>query len=121
MDLGLIQFGNPGSGGKRARRTASSALIAPLVFGRIRYRFGSRNSRMFAYGSFFPLRSARRSATVTISAPLAASASRIASGDENFPVPRMRRELNRRPAITSEPLTGNIGRKDKFDPRFYNC
>src|SRR2546421_195644 len=39
------------------------------------------NSRMFAKGSFFPLRSARLRATVTISAPLASRASRI-SGRE---------------------------------------
>jgi hypothetical protein len=32
--------------------------------------------------------------------PLAASASRMASGDENFPVPRIRRELKVRPAMT---------------------
>jgi hypothetical protein len=37
---------------------------------------------------------------VTISAPLDSRASRIISGDENFPVPRKRRERNSRPAIT---------------------
>ena len=39
-------------------------------------------------------------ATVTISVPLAASASRMASGEGNFPVPRIRREPNVRPAMT---------------------
>src|SRR5882757_9034805 len=58
------------------------------------------NSRMLANGSFLPLKSARRRATVTISVPLAASASRMASGDENFPVPRISRERNSRPAMT---------------------
>ena len=33
-------------------------------------------------------------------APLVAIASRMASGDENFPVPRIRRERNSRPAMT---------------------
>ena len=42
-----------------------------------------------------------RSATVTISVPLAAMASRIASLEENFPVPRISRELNSRPAMVS--------------------
>src|SRR2546429_2966709 len=46
-------------------------------------------------------RSTRRNATVTISVPLAASASRIASPLENFPVPTMRRDPNTRPAIVS--------------------
>jgi hypothetical protein len=55
---------------------------------------------MFANGSFFPLKSARRNATVTISAPLASSASRKTSGAENFPVPRMSRERKIRPAMT---------------------
>src|SRR5262245_34507969 len=50
------------------------------------------NSRMLANGSFFPVRSARRNATVTISQPLDSSASRISSPDANFPVPSMSRE-----------------------------
>src|SRR5437870_3192814 len=57
------------------------------------------NSRMFAKGSFLPLKSARRSATVTSSAPLASRASRMVSGEENFPVPKMRRERKIRPAM----------------------
>jgi len=52
-----------------------------------------------AKGSFSPLKSARRSATVTISAPLASNAARINSGDENFPVPKIKREENSRSAI----------------------
>ncbi len=56
---------------------------------------------MLANGSFFPLRSARRNATVTISVPLAASASRIDSGEENLPVPRISRDENSRPAMTN--------------------
>ncbi len=66
------------------------------------------NSKMFANGSCFPLKSTRRNATVTISVPLAASASRIASGDENFPVPSIRREPNSRPAITNGSFTSCI-------------
>ena len=50
----------------------------------------------------------RRNATVTISVPLASSASRIASGDENFPVPTMRRDWNSRPATTSGRLATDI-------------
>ena len=38
---------------------------------------------------------------MTISAPLAVRASRMASGDENFPVPMMSREQNVRPAMVS--------------------
>src|SRR5258706_2562478 len=45
--------------------------------------------------------SARRNATVTISVPLAASASRMASGDENFPVPKIRRDRKILPAMTN--------------------
>jgi len=78
----------------------SSAFMAPLVFGSNRNLFGSINSRMLANGSFRPLKSARRKATVTISVPLAANASRMASGDENLPVPASRRELKLRPAMT---------------------
>ena len=77
---------------------------APLVLGRRRYFFGSMNSRMLANGSCFPLRSARRKATVTISVPLAARASRMTSLEENFPVPTRRREENSRPAIFKGPL-----------------
>ena len=69
----------------------AGAFIAPLVLGRMRYFLGSINSRMFANGSFSPERSTRRRATVTSSVPLAASASRIDSGEENFPVPTRRR------------------------------
>jgi len=54
---------------------------------------------MLAKASFRPLKSARRNATVTIPVPLAAKASRIASGDANLPVPTSRRDPNERPAI----------------------
>src|SRR5262245_31399509 len=56
---------------------------------------------MFANGSCLPERSARRSATVTSSEPLATSASRINSFDANFPVPTSRRDANSRSAIFS--------------------
>ena len=56
---------------------------------------------MFANGSCLPERSARRSATVTSSVPLAISASRISSFDANFPVPTIRRDVNSRSAIFS--------------------
>src|SRR5262249_23935169 len=48
-----------------------------------------------------PERSARRSATVTNSVPLAMRASRINSFDANFPVPTSRRDANSRSAIFS--------------------
>ena len=54
------------------------------------------------------VKSARRRATVTISAPLAARASRMASGDENFPVPMMSRDRNIRPAMTNGWLADDI-------------
>src|SRR5206468_5930324 len=95
----LIQFGKPALAASRARRTASSAVRAPLVLGKRRKRFGSIKSRMFANGSCLPETSARRSATVTSSVPLAISASRISSFDANFPVPTIRREVNSRSAI----------------------
>src|SRR5438045_4803942 len=89
-----------------ARRQAREAhglpaFRAPLVFGRRRKRLGSMKSRMFANGSCLPERSARRSATVTSSVPLAVSASRINSFDANFPVPTSRRDANSRSAIFS--------------------
>src|SRR5262245_60014670 len=56
---------------------------------------------MLANGSCLPERSARRSATVTSSAPLAMSASRINSFDANFPVPTSKRDANSRSAILS--------------------
>ena len=46
-------------------------------------------------------RSTRRSATVTISVPEAASASAMTSGLENLPVPMIRRELKVRPPSVS--------------------
>src|SRR4029077_21173927 len=56
---------------------------------------------MFANGSCLPERSARRSATVTNSVPLAISASRINSFEANFPVPTSRRDVNSGSAIFS--------------------
>src|SRR5205814_1791381 len=82
-------------------RTASFASRAPLVFGKSRNFFGSMKSRILAYGSCLPERSARRNATVTISVPLASIASRIASFEENLPVPTSSRDENSRSAIFS--------------------
>jgi hypothetical protein len=48
-----------------------------------------------------PEKSARRSATVTISVPLALNASRISSFEANFPVPTSKRDVNSRSAIFS--------------------
>src|SRR4030095_15076017 len=67
---------------------------------------------MLANGSCFPERSARRSATVTSSVPLAISASRINSFDANFPVPTSRRDANSRSAIFSFEGLSAMG-KDK--------
>src|SRR5947207_3316762 len=90
-------------------RTASAALRAPLVFGKRRKRFGSMKSRMFANGSPRPEMSARRNATVTISVPLAMSASRINLFEPNLPVPTRSREVNSRPAIFNLDGLSDIG------------
>src|SRR5207245_6146686 len=82
-------------------RTASFASRAPLVFGNRRNFMSSMKSIMFENGTCLPERSARRNATDTISVPLAISASRIASFEENFPVPTSNREVNSRSAIFS--------------------
>ena len=103
----------------RASRTASSALRAPLVFGKRRKRFGSMKSRMFANGSCFPERSARRSATVTISVPLATSASRINSFEANLPVPTSNREVNSRSAMRS--LEGLSAMDSNVNDFLYDC
>src|SRR5947207_1612500 len=71
------------------------------------------NSRMLAKGSFLPLKSARRSATVTICAPLASSASRMLSGEENFPVPTRSRERNSWPAIVNGRFTKGIANEHR--------
>jgi hypothetical protein len=64
---------------------------------------------MFAKGSWFPERSARRRATVTISVPLASSALAMVSLEANFPVPKRSREEKVRPAMTSGSCDGAIG------------
>ena len=45
---------------------------------------------------------------MTISVPLATRALRIVSGEGNFPVPKKRREVNRRPAMTSSDIGSQI-------------
>src|SRR5580765_281518 len=68
---------------------------------------------MLANGSCWPLKSARRRATVTISAPLASSDCRINSGEANLPVPRISRERKLRPAMingcSASDINGKIG------------
>src|SRR5207302_3358972 len=66
-------------------------------------------SRMFANGSPRPEISARRSATVTISVPLAMSESRISSFEPNLPVPTSNREVNSRSAIFNLDGLSDIG------------
>lgn len=56
---------------------------------------------MFANLSPLPVKSARRKATVTISAPLASMAAAMSSPDANLPVPMIRREANSRLAMRS--------------------
>src|SRR6266498_3508680 len=73
--------------------------MAPDVFGSSKCCSASMNDKMS--GPPVASRSTRRSATVTISVPLAANASRIASPEENLPVPTIRRDAKARPAITS--------------------
>src|SRR5579872_1610167 len=51
-------------------------------------------------------KSTRRNATVTISAPLAASASAINSGLANLPVPTIRRDWNVRVPMVSRSVNG---------------
>ena len=48
---------------RRARRTASSAFIAPLVLGRSKYCSASMKSRMLAKGSRWPVRDGPASGT----------------------------------------------------------
>jgi hypothetical protein len=55
--------------------------------------------------------SARLSATVTSSVPLAMSASRINSFDANLPVPTSKREVNSRSAIFSFEGLSDIDRE----------
>src|SRR4051794_36345755 len=83
---------------RRASRTASSASTAPEVFGSS-VMAGGTKSRMSP--SPARLRSTRRSATVTISAPEASSASRMTVCAANLPVPTSSREVNGRPPMTS--------------------
>src|SRR5439155_18711307 len=83
---------------RRASRTASSASSAPDVFGSSATPGGTK-SRMSP--SPTRSRSTRRSATVTISARLASTASRISGCDPNFPVPTTSRLPNVRAPTTS--------------------
>src|SRR5436309_14143269 len=78
-------------------------------------------SRMFANGSRLPERSARRSATVTNSVPLAISASRISSFDANFPVPTSKREVNSRSAIFSFEGLSAIAKKINEFAQTHEC
>ena len=86
-----------------ARRTASSAVRAPEVLGRIKYFSGSSTERMLSV-SGWP-KSTRRRATVTISALEASRAAFKAAVAGNFPVPTMRRERKVRPAM----IKGSFG------------
>jgi hypothetical protein len=74
----------------RARRTASSAVLAPAVLGR--RRTPSRASRRPTCPG--ALSSTRRTETVTTSAPAARMASRITPKSRYLPEPRMRRLLS---------------------------
>src|SRR5579862_22872 len=98
----LIQSGRPPARASRATRSASAAVFAPAVFGN-----NIRSSGRKAVKS--PLRSSKstsRTATVTNSAPEAATAAPITARLSYFPVPTMSREAKRRPAISrnSPPL-----------------
>ena len=72
-----------------------AAFMAPLVFGRSRYLL--RINEFQDVGEWIAvlpaqIRAAQRHRHHSV--PLASSASRIASGDENFPVPTSKRERN---------------------------
>src|SRR5919201_229382 len=97
MTSSLIQSGRPPARASRAVRTASSAVSHPDVFGSSNTSAG-RYDVMSSPGS---PNSMRRTATVTIAAPEARTASRIVSKLSYFPVPRMRREPKLRPAIVT--------------------
>src|SRR4030042_2534068 len=81
----------------RARRTASSAVRAPEVLGKIRYFCGSSTDKMLSAWGWE--RSTLLKATVTISAWELCSAALRAAAEGNLPVPTIRRERKERPAI----------------------
>jgi hypothetical protein len=97
MTSSLIQSGSPPARASRAIRTASSADSHPEVFG----KNSTSSGRKAVMSPSLSSKSTRLTATVTISAPAAATASRIVSKLSYFPVPRMRREPKLRPAIVS--------------------
>src|ERR1700731_3305321 len=100
----LTRFQPPASRARRSVRTASLAVKQPAVFGREVIFFGSTWScNIGALGSD---RLTRRTATVTISAPLASIAAAVSSRSLYLPVPTISRERNRRPA-TSQPSSAS--------------
>src|SRR5436190_23494119 len=101
MTSSLIHSGRPPARASRAVRTASSAVSQPEVFGRSSTSSGT-NVVMSSPGAS---KSIRRTATVTISAPEATTASRILAKLSYFPVPRIRRDPKLRPAIVSVSCT----------------
>ena len=97
----FTQSDKPTSRPSRAARMASSAVKQPAVFGSRKYFFGSiKSSRL----SFERSRFTRRTATVTISAPLASMAAFVSAPSLYFPVPTINRDVNRRPAITNSSM-----------------
>src|SRR6187551_964298 len=106
MTSSFTQSGRPPARASFALRTASSAVSQPEVFGRRRTSSG-RNDVMSSPGAS---KSMRLTATVTISAPEAATASRIVSKVSYLPVPRNRREPNSRPAIVKASCMGFLPR-----------
>src|SRR5438874_1614480 len=94
----LIHSGSSASRARRAVRTASRAVWQPAVLGSTctpRSRSTSK-SEPRAAGSTL------RSATVTISEPLAATASDSSASEEKPPVPTSRRDWSVRPPSSSE-------------------
>src|SRR6187551_768235 len=106
MTSSFTQSGRPPARASFALRTASSAVSQPEVFGRRRTSSG-RNDVMSSPGAS---KSIRRTATVTISVPEAATASRIVSKESYLPVPRRRREPNSRPAMVNVSRMGFLPR-----------
>ena len=103
---------------RRATRTASSAVLQPAVFGSIQIFDQSRASANPSWPG--ALVWTRRTATVTISQPLAATLARISSKFRYLPVPVISRDLNgRSPMVnTSSALsaravwTARVGKGD---------
>ena len=99
VDFQLDPFGQSGGGGQVRQADGFGGVAGSAGIGQKQITFRINVLEDIGERIRPPLKSARRNATVTMSAPLAAIASRINSGDANLPVPASSREPNSRPAI----------------------